>query len=135
MKIKKQVEVVAAVIEADGRILCVQRGDHKYAYIAGKWEFPGGKLEPGESGPQALAREIREELHMDIRVGDKLLTVDHEYPDFALRMHAYRCCGEADALRLTEHVAFAWAVPTQLPKFDWAAADWPIVEVLLERFS
>ena len=83
---KKQVEVVAAIIEQDGKVLCMQRGRNKLPYISLKWEFPGGKIELGESESGALKREIREELDASIEVGRKVMTVVHEYPDFILKM-------------------------------------------------
>jgi 8-oxo-dGTP diphosphatase len=127
---KKQIEVVAAVIEFDGQILCVQRGENKYDYISCKWEFPGGKIECGETKDKALAREIQEELHVKIQVKDKLVTVNHQYPDFFLCMHAYRCTVDSPTVYLTEHIAFDWVGLSHLQDFDWAAADLPIVEKL-----
>lgn len=130
MSEKKQIEVVAAVIEFDSKILCVQRGENKYNYISCKWEFPGGKIENNETEEQALTREIQEELHVKIQVGKKLVTVNHEYPDFILCMHAYRCTVDTPAVHLTEHIAFDWVELSHLQAFDWAAADVPIVEKL-----
>jgi 8-oxo-dGTP diphosphatase len=127
---KKQIEVVAAVIEFDSQILCVQRGENKYDYISCKWEFPGGKIEDGETEAQALTREIQEELQVKIRVGEKLVIVNHEYPDFTLCMHAYRCTVDTSTVHLTEHIAFEWVGLSHLQAFDWAAADVPIVEKL-----
>lgn len=133
---RKTIEVVAAVIEAEGQILCVQRGENKRAYISLKWEFPGGKLEPGETQQAALRREIMEELRMDIAVGDHLMTVHHEYPDFNLIMHAYLCsgAGQNQKVFLTEHLDFRWlaADEAEFAELDWAAADLPIVEKLVE---
>jgi 8-oxo-dGTP diphosphatase len=130
----KSIEVVAAVIETGGETLCVQRGESQLEYISKKWEFPGGKLEAGETQQEALAREIREELHMDIAVGELITTVRHRYPDFELIMHAYRCtvAAESHEVTLTEHLAHRW-LPADSPAFrnlDWAAADVPIVEEL-----
>ena len=130
MSEKKRIEVVAAVIEFDDQILCVQRGENKYDYISYKWEFPGGKIEDGETEEQALAREIQEELHVKIRVGEKLVTVNREYLDFTLCVHAYRCTVDTPTVYLTEHIAFNWIGPSHLQAFDWAAADVPIVEKL-----
>lgn len=131
----KTIEVVAAVIETGGEILCVQRGENKLEYISKKWEFPGGKLEPGETQTEALAREIREELHMDIAVGELVTTVCHRYPDFELIMHAYRCtvAAESHEVTLTEHLAHRWlpAGSAAFRNLDWAAADVPIVEELV----
>jgi len=128
---KRRIEVVAAVIEFDSQILCVQRGENKYDYISCKWEFPGGKIEPGETEERALAREIQEELQIQIQVGDKLITVNHEYPHFILCMHAYQCTVNTPIVHLTEHIAFNWVELPQLQAFDWAAADVPIVEKLI----
>ena len=130
----KQVEVVAALIIKSGRVLCVQRGENKYPYISKKWEFPGGKLEQGEDHKTALTREINEELHVGVNVGDHMLTVEHQYPDFALTMHAYRCelVDESLSVTLTEHVALRWLKPSELSfaELEWAAADLPIVALL-----
>lgn len=133
----KLIEVVAAVIESEGRILCVQRGPSARAYISGKWEFPGGKVEAGEGQEVALVREIEEELRLAVRPRDRLVTVEHVYPDFGLRMHAYLCSlVEPDRkVVLTEHLDFRWEDPSS-PAFvalDWAAADLPIVELLRRR--
>ena len=125
--------VVAAVLFDGDRILCVRRAPNKRAYISEKWEFPGGKPEPGESLPAALAREIRDELARDLHVGELLTVVDHHYPDLHLHLHASRCtAADPTALRLNEHTALCWLAPSD-PAFaalDWAAADLPIVNVL-----
>ena len=130
----KKVEVVAGLIIKSGLVLCVQRGVNKYLYISNKWEFPGGKLEEGEDHKTALTREINEELHVVVNVGDHMLTVEHQYPDFALTMHAYRCelFDESLPVTLTEHVALRWLKPTELSsaELEWAAADVPIVALL-----
>jgi 8-oxo-dGTP diphosphatase len=126
----KTIEVVAAVIQHQNKILAVQRGPAKYAYISEKWEFPGGKMEAGETEQQTIIREIREELDMQIAVKAKLLTVEHTYPDFHLTMHTYLCETEQSEPILTEHLAFRWLSIDQLEEIDWAGADVPIVEVL-----
>ncbi len=131
---KKRIAVVAAIIEAGGKILCVQRGPHRLPYISGKWEFPGGKVEIAETPEAALIREIQEELHLPIAVDSHFITVDHDYADFHISMAAYRCtAGAADPIVvLTEHVAHCWLTPSD-PAFlalDWAAADVPIVQLL-----
>ena len=130
----KKVEVVAGLIVKSGMVLCVQRGVNKYLYISHKWEFPGGKLEEGEGHKTALTREINEELHVGVNVGDHMLTVEHQYPDFALTMHAYRCelVDESLPVTLTEHVALRWLKPSELSsaELEWAAADVPIVALL-----
>ena len=135
---KKTVEVVAAVIHWGEAVLCVQRGKSHRAYISEKWEFPGGKLEAGESQEQGLRREIEEELKMIVRVGDRLTTVRHGYPDFDLVMHAFLCSVEGahrPEPTLTEHINMRWMPPLE-PDFaalDWAAADVPIVHLLTAR--
>jgi 8-oxo-dGTP diphosphatase len=127
----KKIEVVAAVIHFNGKYLCVQRPAHKYAYISEKWEFPGGKVEDGETMQEALVREIREELAMDIVVGDLLITVNHEYPDFTLIMHAFLVNVTNTAFLLNEHINAIWLSPTEMISLDWAAADVPIVQKLV----
>lgn len=127
----KTVEVVAAIIILDGRALCTQRGLHKFGYLSGKFEFPGGKVEPGESNEAALAREIAEELKVNVVVGPHLTTVAHQYPDFAIELHSYICqADDIHNLQLTEHIAHKWLPVDQLSELDWAAADIPIVEKL-----
>jgi 8-oxo-dGTP diphosphatase len=126
----KTIEVVAAVIQHQNKILAVQRGPAKYAYISEKWEFPGGKMEAGETEEQTIIREIREELDMQIAVKAKLLTVEHTYPDFHLTMHTYMCETEQSEATLTEHIDFKWLSLAELEVLDWAGADVPIVEVL-----
>ena len=130
---KQLLQVVAAVIENNKEILCVQRGPHQWDYIANKWEFPGGKLEEGESEPAALFREIKEELKVEVEVGDKLITVDHEYPDFRLVMHAYGCVAPHRDFTLMEHIALEWRDSSDLSHLDWAAADIPIVHQVQQR--
>ncbi len=127
----KSIEVVAAVITCGDRILAVQRGPGKFPYISYKFEFPGGKVEEGEGPEEALCREIQEELGMTIAVNEFLMTVEHPYPDFELRMHCYRCTVPDSTLQLTEHVQALWCLPSELRDLDWAAADIPVVDRLL----
>jgi 8-oxo-dGTP diphosphatase len=129
----KAIKVVAAVIQKEGKVLCVQRGKSTQPYISEKWEFPGGKIEEGESEQLALIREIQEELRMDIVVGEKLMVVKHRYPDFHLAMHTYHVTSE-DEPTLTEHQALQWVSPDELYALDWAAADLPIVKKISNGF-
>ena len=135
MSDRKSIEVVAAVIRWKGSTLCVQRGESKLDYISKKWEFPGGKVEAGESHAEALKREIQEELKLDIQVHELVKTVHHRYPDFDLTMHAFDCsveCEDEPKLVLTEHLDHRWLVAGSeaFDGLDWAAADVPIVGAL-----
>jgi 8-oxo-dGTP diphosphatase len=128
----KHVEVVAAIIQYQDKILCVQRGDGKFDYISRKFEFPGGKIEEGESQTEALRREILEELNMPITIGSHFMTVEHAYPDFAISMHSFLCETHNTALKLIDHIDYKWLIKSELPTLDWAAADIPIVKKLME---
>jgi 8-oxo-dGTP diphosphatase len=129
----KHIEVVAAIIVSDDKILCTQRNINKYDYISKKYEFPGGKVEAGETNEEAIRREILEELEMDISVGDKFLTVDHEYPDFRMTMHSFLCSADDVRVSLTEHIDYKWLCKDELEYLDWAAADLPIVDKLIHQ--
>lgn len=126
----KHYEVVAAVIVYDNKYLCMQRSDGKYAYVSRKFEFPGGKVEAGESEAEALKREIREEMEYNIEVMEKLITVNHTYPDFKITMHAFLCKPDSPEFVLREHIAYEWLDKASLHTLDWAPADIPIVEYL-----
>ena len=132
----KRYEVVAAVIEYENKILCMQRGEAKYDYTSFKFEFPGGKVEAGEEKYVALSRELREEMDLDVVIGeeDYLLTVKHTYPDFAITMHAYLCKVATPNFVMKEHIDFKWLCVRELDSLDWAEADKPIVEFLKNRF-
>jgi len=110
----------------------VQRGDNKFDYISKKYEFPGGKIEAGETKEETVKREIMEELHMKISTGDALVTVMHEYPDFFLTMHSFICTCDDPTLQLTEHINYKWLSTSELEGLDWAAADVPIVDKLIQ---
>jgi 8-oxo-dGTP diphosphatase len=127
----KSIEVVAAVIIKNDKILCVQRGDNKREYIAFKYEFPGGKIEDGETKEAALRREITEELNVDITISEEFLTVNHTYPDFILIMHSFICTCANTTIQLTEHIDYKWLDKSDLMALDWAAADIPIVNKLI----
>jgi 8-oxo-dGTP diphosphatase len=133
----KTLEVVAGIIVFNGKILCMQRNAGKYDYVSFKYEFPGGKVEPGESNVEALKRELHEEMEMDVTVGEKdfFLTVHHEYPDFAITMHSYICRVSTDQFVRKEHVDHIWLEPQGLLTLDWAPADIPIVQKVLEVYG
>ncbi|HJQ07029.1 MAG TPA: (deoxy)nucleoside triphosphate pyrophosphohydrolase [Nocardioides sp.] len=124
---KRQIEVVGAVIVEDGKILCAQRGT---GALAGMWEFPGGKLEPGETHHDALVREIAEEIHCEIAIGSLVTTTRHEYDAGVLTLTTYYCTLVAGSPVLTEHSELAWLAPADLDRLDWAPADLPAVEVV-----
>ena len=116
----KTIEVVAAVIfDEQGRIFATQRG---YGEWKDWWEFPGGKIEPGEERDQALKREIREELDAEIEVGELMKTINYDYPSFHLTMHCFRCTLDS-AVTLKEHEAAKWLKPTELNSVRWLPAD------------
>lgn len=129
----KKIEVVAAIIYCGDEILCVQRPENKLNYISKKFEFPGGKIEDGESKQEALKREILEELGINLIIGDLFLTVIHSYPDFELTMHSFICEINTKDLVLHEHISFKWLTTEFLNQLDWAAADIPIVNKLVNN--
>lgn len=116
----KTIEVVAAIIIRDGKIFATQRG---YGEWKGWWEFPGGKIEPGECPQEALVREIREELDAEIKVGELLETVEWDYPDFHLKMHCFICSLVSESVHLNEHEAAAWLTRETLRSVKWLPAD------------
>ena len=127
----KTVNVVAAIIVRDGKILATQRG---YGEYKDGWEFPGGKIEPGESPEDALVREISEELDASIEVEDYLTTVEHDYSDFHLSMQCFFASLKDDShLKLLEHEASRWLSYDELDDVDWLPADIKVVEALKER--
>ena len=121
----KQVEVVAAIIRKGDKIFATQRG---YGDFKDWWEFPGGKIEAGESPEAALAREIREELSAEISVDRFVCTVEHDYPKFHLTMHCYLCTLASEALHLNEHEAAKWLSFDELDSVMWLPADVKVIE-------
>lgn len=129
----KQIEVVAGVIFWKDEVLCVQRPKHKFPYISEKFEFPGGKVEEGETKEAALHRELLEELNLSTIIKSFFLTVVHTYPDFELTMHSFICKVASKELTLHEHIDQKWLKINELGTLDWAAADLPIVEKLISN--
>ena len=127
---RKSIEVVAAVIEDGGRIFATQRG---YGEFKDMWEFPGGKVEAGESREEALRREIREELDTEIAVGKLLCTVEYDYPSFHLTMHCYLCSVVSGALVLKEHESARWLPAEALESVDWLPADLQILPIIRQN--
>lgn len=123
----KQIEVVAAIIHKGDCIFATQRGHGEWK---GWWEFPGGKIEPGETPEEALHREIWEELETHIVVEREVQTVEWDYPTFHLTMHCFLCRVESGTLTLKEHEAARWLAKDELDSVRWLPADVQIVETL-----
>ena len=123
----KTIEVVAAIIRDGERIFATQRG---YGEFKDGWEFPGGKMEQGETPGQALIREIREELDTEIEVGELVETVEYDYPQFHLTMHCFWCTVKSGDLVLKEHEAAKWLTKETLDSVDWLPADKGLIERL-----
>ena len=126
----KQIEVVAAVIRRGNRIFATQRG---YGEWKDYWEFPGGKIEPGETPEEALRREIREELDTVIDVGEKLTTVEYDYPAFHLSMQCFRATVREGHLLLKEHEAARWLRRDELREVNWLPADLAVIKMLEDK--
>ena len=123
-----RIEVVAAIIHnSEGRIFATQRG---YGEWKDYWEFPGGKIELGESPEEALRREIWEELETKIVVENYVTTVEYDYPKFHLTMHCYLCTLLSDALHLNEHEDARWLRRDELASVEWLPADWEVIQKL-----
>jgi len=124
----KYVDVVGAAIIKDGKLFVAQRPEGKEVGL--KWEFPGGKIEEGESPKEALVREIMEELGTLIEVKHYIATVRYQYPDFHLTMHVFRCTLAGPEPELTEHVASKWITAQEIDSLDWAPADYKILDAV-----
>lgn len=125
----KRIDVVAAIIRRGEAFFATQRG---YGEWKGWWEFPGGKIEPGETPEQALKREIREELSTDIEVGELVYTVEYDYPTFHLSMRCYFCSLLTETLLLNEHEAARWLSKNELDSVRWLPADKDLINHLKE---
>ena len=125
---KKPIRVTCAIIQASGKILTVQRSTSMH--LPGKWEFPGGKVEPGETEEACILREIREELNIEIHLGHRLPSVVHHYPDFSIELIPFLATHRAGDIRLAEHSRYLFLAPGELASLDWAEADLPILNML-----
>ena len=128
----KTIEVVAAIICQGDRIFATQRG---YGDWKDWWEFPGGKMEPGETPEAALVREIREELSTEIRIDKFLTTVDYDYPAFHLTMHCYLCALTGEAPHLNEHEAARWLSASELAGVRWLPADEGLLPLIRQELD
>lgn len=126
----KQINVVAAVIVQDDRILATQRG---YGEFKDGWEFPGGKIESGESPEDALKREIMEELKVEIDVRELIGVVEYDYTDFHLNMMCFWCTLKGGEVQLVEHEAGRWLKKEELGEVEWLPADWELVETIINE--
>jgi 8-oxo-dGTP diphosphatase len=130
----KKVEVVAAIIYCENEIFCVQRPKNKLSYISEKFEFPGGKIEKQESKIEALKRELIEELNfIPVKIDELFLTTTHKYPDFELTMHCFKCYSNTKNIQLNEHISSEWLITQKMNKLDWAEADIPVVNILINN--
>ena len=134
MNEKKHVQVAAALIFNNGKIFATKRGDSPYAYVAHKYEFPGGKIEQGESGEGAVQRELQEELNMQVKVGSLYAKHTFEYPDFIITLSLYEC-EMLSAFTLNEHESYAWIAPKDLNEDEWAPADADILGTIKRVFG
>ena len=128
----KSIRVSAAVIHRDGKIFATQRG---YGEYKGKWEFPGGKREEGESGEEALEREIREELDSKVKIEKLICTTDYDDPTFHLTMDVYLSTLIEGKLTLLEHEDAQWVSLDSIDDLDWLPADWSVIDEIKKHFS
>ena len=128
----KHIEVVAAIIRKGGKVFATQRG---YGDWKDWWEFPGGKMEQGETPEAALVREIREELDAEINVEKFLHTVEWDYPEFHLTMHCYICSLKTGALHLNEHEAARWLGADDIHSVRWLPADEGLLPLILKAWD
>lgn len=126
----KTVKVVAAVIRSENKIFATARG---YGEFKGQWEFPGGKIEPGETSQQALVREIKEELETEIEVGELIDTIEYDYPTFHLSMDCFWCEVIEGELKLLEAEASRWLTKNQLYSVDWLPADVSLIAKIEDK--
>ena len=128
----KRIEVVAAIIRKGDRIFATQRG---YGPWKDWWEFPGGKMEAGETPEEALVREIREELSTEIAVGKLLHTIEYDYPEFHLTMHCFMCTLSGEAPHLNEHEAARWLTADTLRSVRWLPADEDLLPLIADELK
>ena len=126
----KHIEVVAAIIRKDGKIFATQRG---YGDFKDWWEFPGGKMEPGETREEALVREIREELSTEIKIDKLLRTVEWDYPAFHLTLHCFMCRLASEEMHLNEHEAAKWVDGESIYSLKWLPADEDVLPLIAEE--
>ena len=124
--VNKHIHVACAIIEQEGLVLAAQRSATMSLPL--KWEFPGGKIDPGESPEECLRRELVEEMGVSIAVGETLPVHTHHYATFTVTLYPFVCSIESGTITLHEHSAIAWLTPDELNNLDWAEADFPVIE-------
>ena len=122
---KRHLHVACAIIEREGKVLAAQRSATMTLPL--KWEFPGGKIEAGESPEECLIRELKEELGVTIFIGAALSTATHSYADFTVTLYPFTCRLEGSQITMHEHHALKWILPQRMGELDWAAADLPVI--------
>jgi 8-oxo-dGTP diphosphatase len=122
----KRIHVACAIIEKGGKVLCAQRSESMSLPL--KWEFPGGKIDVGESPEECLRRELVEEMDIYVRVGKSLPQSTYHYPSFTVTLYPFICLIESGDILLREHADIAWLPPEQLNTLDWAKADLPVIK-------
>ena len=131
--LRRHIHVACAIIERDGLVLAAQRSATMALPL--KWEFPGGKIDAGESPEECLHRELVEELGVHVHVGKPLAPAIHHYPTFTVTLHPFVCSIEAGELTLHEHAAVTWLRPEELSGLDWAEADLPVIDAYRDRVA
>ena len=136
MEEKKLIRTVAGVIENEnGEIMCTLRDQGKYEYVSFKWEFPGGKIEEGETLEQTLERELREELEIKVDIEEFFYQVEHDYPDFHLSMAVFKCKLLSHNIHMNVHKDIKWLKPADMLELEWAAADLPVAQKVYDMYK
>jgi len=123
--VKRHLHVACAIIEQEGKVLAAQRSATMTLPL--KWEFPGGKIEAGESPEECLIRELKEELGVSVSIGAALSPATHCYTDFTVTLYPFTCRLSGGPITMYEHQALKWMEPERMPELDWAAADLPVI--------
>ncbi|MBI5739105.1 MAG: (deoxy)nucleoside triphosphate pyrophosphohydrolase [Nitrospirae bacterium] len=129
----KHIEVACAIIEREGKVLCTQRSETMSLPL--KWEFPGGKINEGESPEECLKRELAEELGIEVTIGAPLPVSSHRYPEFSITLYPFICKITSGEIVLHEHADVSWLPPEELQDLDWAEADGPVIEEYQREFD
>ena len=125
--------VAGVIVNENGEILCTKRDVGKYEYTSLKWEFPGGKIEAGETQEEALERELREELEIKVDIKNLFYQVEHDYPDFHLSMGVFECEFHKQHISMNVHKDLKWVKPEDLMKLEWAKADLPVAQKIYDN--